>query len=130
MSSISELSLSQASGVPYYRQLEDQIAALIRSGRLPAGERLPSVRELTGQVLVSLITVRKAYERLEGAGLIVRLQGRGTFVTEQVVEVARAHAHQPGVRIIEEAVTRARQLGLDERQIRAAMADALNGEQT
>ena len=63
--------LSDASGLPFYRQIVDQLAELIRSGRLSPGSRLPSVRDLAGQLMVSLITTRRAYADLEAAGLIV-----------------------------------------------------------
>ena len=76
--------LSQASGVPYYRQVVDQMSELIRSGQLLPGAQLPSVRELSRQLLVSLITVRRSYADLEAAGLIVRRQGQGTFVAADV----------------------------------------------
>ena len=58
-SSVSRLSLelSDASGIPFYRQIVDQLAELIRSGRLGPGTRLPSVRDLAAQTMVSLITI-------------------------------------------------------------------------
>ncbi len=86
------IQLSGASGVPYYRQIVDQMAQSIRSGHLPAKSRLPSVRELAAQLLVSLITVRRAYADLEVAGLIVRRQGRGTFVADQIDVASRQQA--------------------------------------
>jgi len=113
------LELSQASGVPFYRQLEDQLADLIRSGRLSPGSRLPSVRDLAGQTLVSLITVRRAYADLEAAGLIVRRQGQGTFVAEHVAELSRERAADEARQALTDAVNRAGQLGLSEAQILA-----------
>jgi GntR family transcriptional regulator len=70
--------LSGASGVPFYRQIVDQIAGLIRSGQLAPGTQLPPFRDLAPQLRVSLITVRRAYADLEQAGLIVKRQGQGT----------------------------------------------------
>ena len=75
-----DIILSNASGVPFYRQIVDQMADMIRAGTLDPGSRLASVRELALQLQVSLITVRRAYADLEAAGLIVRRQGQGTFV--------------------------------------------------
>ncbi len=103
--------LSQASGVPFYRQIEDQLGGLIRSGQLPPQARLPSYRELAPQLLVSLITVRRAYADLEAAGLIVCRQGQGTFVAGDV-DSSRRQAVAEARELLDVAVTRARQLGL------------------
>jgi len=112
------IKLSQATGVPFYRQVFDQITDLIRSGRLTTGERLPSVRDLSRQLLVSLITVRRAYADLEGGGLIVRRQGQGTFVAEGVDVASRRSALAEARESLAAAVARARQLGLDGRELR------------
>jgi 2-aminoadipate transaminase len=74
-------SLSHESEVPLYRQLFEQIAARIRSGELPRGERLPPTRELAGQLGLNRTTVSAAYEMLETQGLIAGQVGRGSFVT-------------------------------------------------
>lgn len=113
-----DLQLSDASGVPRYRQIVDQVAHLVRSDQRAAGTRLPSVRELAGQLLVSLITVRRAYADLEAAGLIVRRQGQGTFVAELGDAASRRRARQEARGLLADAVTRARQLGLDDDDIR------------
>jgi len=104
--------LSQASGVPFYRQIVDQLAGLIRSGQLPPHTRLPAFRELAPQLLVSLITVRRAYADLEAAGLIVRRQGQGTFVASDIEAASRRQALVEARTIVETALVRARQLGL------------------
>ncbi len=54
------LTLSDASGEPYYKQVRDQLARQIRGGELPGGARLPSVRRLAVQLRVSVITTRRA----------------------------------------------------------------------
>jgi GntR family transcriptional regulator len=65
-----------------YLQIEEELADRIDSGELEPGMLLPSERELSEQVGVSRMTVRQALGRLEQRGLIVREQGRGTFVAE------------------------------------------------
>ncbi|MBV8732614.1 MAG: PLP-dependent aminotransferase family protein [Acidobacteriia bacterium] len=67
--------------VPLYRQLFEQIAEQIRSGKLPAGERLPATRELAGSLGLNRATVSAAYELLESGGLISGHVGRGSFVS-------------------------------------------------
>ena len=111
------LQLHERSGLPFYRQIVDQIADLIRSGQLPAGARLPSVRELCEQLAVSLITGRRAYSDLEAAGLIEVRQGEGSFVRERMDKADVAAAHQDAEAGLVAAVARARQLGLAEGRI-------------
>ena len=121
------IALSQASGVPFYRQIVDQTADLIRSGQLVPGTQLPSVRDLAGQLLVSLITVRRAYLDLENAGLIVLRQGYGTYVADDVVAASRGQAEADARAAIAEAIARARRLGLDLTKIRAVLDELLEG---
>jgi GntR family transcriptional regulator len=104
--------LSEASGVPFYRQIVDQVAEQIRFGQLAPGTRLPSFRELGPELRVSLITVRRAYADLEQAGLIVRRQGQGTFVAEDVESTSRRRAIREARTQLAAAFVRARQLGL------------------
>jgi GntR family transcriptional regulator len=106
------LQLSEASGVPFYRQVVDQVAQLIRAGQLPPGTRLPSVRDLSRHLLVSLITVRRSYADLEAAGLIVRRQGQGTFVADDVETASRARSLQDAKAQLATAIANARRLGL------------------
>src|ERR1700761_6219477 len=70
--------------LPVRLQLTLRLRALIATGRLPAGERLPSVRQLAEWAGVNLNTVRGVYAGLEGAGLVASRQGRGTFVADGV----------------------------------------------
>src|SRR5579871_2164901 len=73
--------LNHQSDAPLYRQLFDQIAQQIRSGRMGRGTRLPATRELAGQLGLNRTTVSAAYEMLETEGLISGQVGRGSFVT-------------------------------------------------
>ena len=99
-----DLLLSNASGVPFYRQIVDQVSDMIRAGILQPGSRLASVRELALQLQVSLITVRRAYADLEAAGLIVRRQGQGTFVATDVGQAAAKQARQDAQAALEHAI--------------------------
>jgi len=65
---------------PLFDQLRSQIIDGIRDGRLPPGTRLPTVRELAGQLNLAVNTVARAYRELEAAG-ILETRGRfGSFV--------------------------------------------------
>ncbi|CAM4103126.1 GntR family transcriptional regulator [Lederbergia lenta] len=74
--------LSKDSREPIYFQVEEQIKALIASGQLNAGTLLPSIRSLSKDLEVSMITTRRAYQNLEQQGFIRTTQGKGTFVSE------------------------------------------------
>ncbi|OYW19628.1 MAG: GntR family transcriptional regulator [Planctomycetales bacterium 12-60-4] len=69
-----------SSGVPIYRQLMDQVRALVASGRLATGDLLPSVRQLAEQLEVNMMTVSKAYAKLEADGVLERDRGVGMRV--------------------------------------------------
>ena len=73
--------LAHESDSPLYRQLFEQIAQQIRSGRMARGTRLPATRELAGHLGLNRTTISAAYEMLEAAGLIAGQVGRGSFVT-------------------------------------------------
>jgi DNA-binding transcriptional regulator YhcF (GntR family) len=65
---------------PLFDQLRTQIIDGVRDGKLPPGTRLPTVRELAGQMGLAVNTVARAYRELESAG-ILETRGRfGTFV--------------------------------------------------
>jgi GntR family transcriptional regulator len=75
--------LNPRSGVPIYRQIQDQIRYGIASGLLTAGEQLPTVRSLAVELSVNPNTVIKAYSELEREGMLTTEQGTGTFVAAQ-----------------------------------------------
>ncbi len=114
------LQLSAASGVPFYRQIVDQVTQMAATSGLVAGEQVPSVRELAGTLQVSLITVRRAYEELERAGILVRKQGQGTFVAEgvQLQHASQAHARRLALEGLFEAIAHARMLGVPDDELR------------
>ena len=68
------------SGVPIYRQLEDQVRRGILSGALSADEKLPAVRDLAAELGVNPRTVSNAYSHLEMHGWVARRRGVGLFV--------------------------------------------------
>lgn len=76
------IQLSKDSREPIYFQIEEQIKALIASGQLSAGTLLPSIRALSKDLEVSIITTRRVYQNLEQQGFIESKQGKGSFVAE------------------------------------------------
>ena len=87
--------------MPIYRQIVRQIQEAIAGNRLGIGQRLPSHRELAKQLVIAPLTVKRAYDELERAGLIRSFRGRGTFVEaqpEERDEAERLEGLRPQVR--------------------------------
>lgn len=84
-----DIIISNAGGQPIYEQICRQIKGAIASGRLKPGEPLPSIRALARDLRISVITTKRAYEELERDGFICTVAGKGSFVAQQDVELAR-----------------------------------------
>ena len=78
--------LDPSSGVPFYRQIIDQVLLAIADGRLKAGAQLPTVRQLAVDLSVNLNTVAKAYREMEIRGIVETQQGTGTFIAARTAE--------------------------------------------
>ncbi|MCP4869824.1 MAG: GntR family transcriptional regulator [Proteobacteria bacterium] len=124
------IQLSQSSWEPIYRQIEDQIARLIRSGEAQPSQLLPSVRQLSEQLGVSAITIRRAYDDLTREGLLVRRQGQGTFVARDIATTLRARSLREAEDVVSRALIEARQMGLKGSALRAAVEALLEGDET
>lgn len=75
-----DFKLDPKSGVPFYRQVIDQIRYGIAAGHLKVGEQLPTVRALAVDLKINLNTVTKAYKELEIQDILETQQGTGTFI--------------------------------------------------
>ncbi len=74
------ITVDVTSGVPPYEQIRGQVASLIAAGALPAGTRLPTVRDLAADLGIAVGTAVRAYRELESAGLVVSRRRTGTVV--------------------------------------------------
>ena len=106
-----EFGLDVKSGVPFHRQIVDQIKFGIASGRLLPGEQLPTVRELAVRLQVNPNTVRKGYSELEILGILDTQQGTGTFVGRKEVEIGETEKERMLEQICSELVARGNQYG-------------------
>jgi DNA-binding transcriptional MocR family regulator len=88
-----QISINRNSPQPLYTQLAHDIQRRIRSGALPAGARLPTVRELARQLGVTRLTVHTAYSELQAGGWVEATVGRGTFVAPQTDPAAGLPDH-------------------------------------
>ncbi len=114
-----------SSGMPIYRQIMEQVRMLVASGKLTAGDYLPSVRQMAGELDINMMTVSKAYARLEAEGIVERDRGLGMRVTNNVPQESAADRKIELREHVEVMVTRAKQLGLTDDQIQAVVKSVL-----
>lgn len=111
------------SGVPIYRQVVEQIRAMIAGGQLAEGDMLPSVRQVADDLAVNPMTISKAYALLENDGWVERLRGQGMRVRPRDADTRpRQRMLEP---LLRDLVLRGRQLGLSDDRILQAMRKAL-----
>jgi GntR family transcriptional regulator len=111
------LHLNPNSGMPIYRQLFQQLRQRIVSGQLAPGEQIPSVRDLSAELRINLLTVAKVYQFLESEGLVETRRGLGTFVvggheTRSLTEKRKLIADA-----VEQVVAEAQHLDLEETEV-------------
>lgn len=98
------------SGLAPWRQVHDQLVALITSGALPPGAKLPTIRQLAGDLGLAAGTIARTYRELEAEGWVATGRGRGTVAAE------RAQAPDPVAALhglARDYAARARNLGAD-----------------
>ncbi len=117
-----------SSGVPIYRQVIDQVGALIAGGQLAPGELLPSVRQLASVLQVNLMTISKAYARMEAEGVIERVRGTGMRVRAAAAKGSLAERRRELRPLIRQLVVRARQLQLTDEQILDGVTSVLQSD--
>ncbi|PKL89971.1 MAG: GntR family transcriptional regulator [Ignavibacteriae bacterium HGW-Ignavibacteriae-2] len=100
-----EFNLDPKSGVPFYRQIIDQIRYGIAIGSLSVGEQLPTVRALAVDLKVNLNTVSKAYKELEIQNIIETQQGTGTFIGDVKLVIPEKEKHNKLDNIVTEFTT-------------------------
>ncbi len=122
-----KLIINNSSMVPIYEQLVEQIKGMLVQGELAADTPLPSVRGLSGELKISALTVKKAYDALEAEGLVKTVHGKGTYVVginrnlmleEQLREVEG---------MLENALQRGRFYGLEASEIRELFEILMQG---
>jgi GntR family transcriptional regulator len=109
--------ISPAAAGPLYEQIVAAIKREIAAGRLLPGDALPSVRALAAELLVSLITIKRAYEELERDGIIYSRQGLGTFVADRGAEEIRRARVAQARQAMAQAVRDGRAAGLSDKDL-------------
>ena len=109
--------LNNNSMIPIYEQLTNQIKAQILDGTLKPDEGLPSVRKLSGELKISALTVKKAYDSLEKDGYVVTVHGKGTYVAAPNLELAMEARKKAAEDSLSEAIAKAKMAGLSKEDI-------------
>src|ERR1700712_4865895 len=110
--------------LPIYRQLMRQVMDAIAGGRLASGEPLPSHRDLSEQLVIAPLTVKKAYDELEALGYIESQRGRGTFVSARPPKLSRAVVNTQLVSAARALLSQAYLAGLRYPDVQKILADA------
>lgn len=109
--------LNHSSMVPIYEQLMEQIKSDIIQSVLSEGEALPSVRTLAGELRISALTVKKAYDKLEEEGFVTTVHGKGTYVSASDKQLAAEARRRAVEEEFDKAIDRALSVGMEKEEI-------------
>ena len=118
--------ISPAAPGTLYEQIVTGLKRAIGERRINPGDALPSFRQLAEEMLVSVITVKRAYEELEREGIIFRRQGLGTFVAEGGGERSREVKIELARTLLKDAAREATEAGLNSAEVRRLFLESLN----
>lgn len=106
-----KLVIDTKSGVPFYRQIIEQVKFAISRGDLTPGDQLPTVRQLAVDLSINPNTVVRAYRQLEIEGTLETQQGSGTYVGHRPPEIDRVERQRMLDQILTELLARASNYG-------------------
>lgn len=118
--------LDMRSGKPIYEQLVYQFKRLIIEGVMEVDEKLPSVRDLAGELTVNPNTIQKAYRELEAQGYIYSVKGRGSFVQQREDESSTIKVKEIKEKMIP-MLREAFYLGMTESELEEIIREARGG---
>lgn len=75
------------SRTPVYEQLIEQVETMVLTGVMKSGDKMPSVRSLSGELSINPNTIQKAYAELDRKGLIASVPGKGSFISENAMDI-------------------------------------------
>jgi GntR family transcriptional regulator len=120
-----EFRIESSSRVPIYRQLVAQIREAVARGRLKAEERLPSVRDLSRQLVVNPNTVARVYTELEREGILNTRPGLGVFVAQPKTDLTKRARKDRLVCLVDGLLTEAVHLGFTAEELLAVVSERL-----
>jgi GntR family transcriptional regulator len=115
--------IDSASRLPIYRQLTEQIREGIARGRLAAEQRLPSVRDLSRQLVINPNTVARAYTELEREGVLNTRAGLGVFVAQPKGELTKKARKQRLHEVLDRFLVEAVHLGFSSDEVLTVVSE-------
>ena len=113
-----KIMINHTSMQPIYEQIVDRIKYQVVHGELQGGEALPSVRTLAKELQISALTVKKAYDFLEGEGLVVTVHGKGSFISQTNEELLEEAGRREVEEALEKAINKGKTCGMNESELR------------
>jgi GntR family transcriptional regulator len=119
------LDLNAADERPIYGQIADRVKFAVAGGALRPGDLVPSVRELSKQLVVNPNTVARAYRDLQVEGLLEPVRGMGLQVAEGAVDRCRAARREMVCQGLRRAIDEARQSKMDPAEVEALFREEM-----
>lgn len=111
------INIDNKSSTPIYQQIVDQVKEEILKGILQAGDKLPSVREMSSMITANPNTVSRAYSELERLKVIETIRGRGTYVTSEYKPVIEEERMENLKDSIKKIIVEAKYMGLSKEKM-------------
>ena len=120
--------LNQASGIPLYLQLMEQVKHAVETGALREGDQLPAIRKVAVDLVMNPNTVVRAYRELEHEGILDLKHGSGAFIKESAG--GRARVMRKAQALVQAALERLAPLGLTEDELRRVFENEMAQSRT
>ena len=120
--------ISNASNIPLYQQIEEQIKEAIFTGELQDGDILPSIRSFANDLQVSVLTIRRVYDELEKEGFLVCRVGIGSFISARNLDKIKDSKRKILEEKVKDMLQQAKALGINKEELHY-MLDALSEEE-
>jgi len=117
-----EITIDTKSGVPFYRQIIEQVKFGIAQGGLIPGHQLPTVRQLAVSLSINPNTVIRAYRELEIEGLLDSYQGSGTFISSKQPNIDDIEKERMLDQIVTDLLARASSYGFSLEDVMQGLA--------
>lgn len=113
--------ITNTSDRPLYQQIKDQIKDAILKEELVQGDPLPSIRSFANDLKVSVLTIRRVYEELEGEGFVTSQVGIGTFVAASNLDLLRDSKRRLVEQKMQDMIETAKSLNISKEELNAMM---------
>jgi len=114
--------LDPVNGVPIYRQIIQQIEYAILSGRMRAGDRLPTIRALAVELKTNPNTIARAYNEMEIKGILVTQVGSGTYISDKKPVLDDDRLNRKIREVLGRFIQEMQGLGVDNRELAKMVA--------